>query len=114
MASAVHQERKTAIINLGVFDGQRVGEPTTVVIDKGLISQDADGADIVDGRGGVLIPGLIDAHIHLNTEHELRMMVKHGITTALDMATWPPSKVDDLRKFSRVSSAPSLHSASGS
>ena len=102
MAPSVHQERKVAISNVRVFNGQHIGTPTTVVVEKGFISEDADGADIVDGRGGVLLPGLIDAHIHLNTEHELRAMAKHGITTALDMATWPPSKLNSLRGFAGV------------
>ena len=102
MPSSMHQERKIAISNVRVFDGQDIGTPTTVIVEKGIISQDADGAEIVDGRGGILLPGFIDAHIHLNTQHELRVMAKHGITTALDMATWPPSKINDLRGFGSV------------
>ena len=102
MASAVREQARTAITNVRVFDGQGLTEPTTVVIEKGLISLDADGADIVDGHGGVLLPGLIDAHIHLNTEHELQAMAQYGVTTGLDMATWPPSKLENLRKFAGV------------
>lgn len=97
MASGERQPRKIAIQNVRIFDGHRVGEPTTVFIDDGMISPEVDGAEQVDGRGGVLLPGFIDAHIHLNTEKELWAMAQHGITTGLDMATWPPSKIQALR-----------------
>ena len=89
--------QKLAITNVRVFDGQRVTEPTTVVVDGDVIGNDADGAVQYDGEGGVLMPGLIDAHIHLDTERELILMAQSGITTALDMATWPPSKIEALR-----------------
>lgn len=44
------------------------GEPTTVFVDNGVISsiggeQDAD--RIIDGNGGVLLPGFVDMHVHL-------------------------------------------------
>ena len=91
------QQGRIAITNVRVFDGQRLGEPSTVVVDGGLIGEDARGAKVVDGGGGVLLPGLIDAHVHLHTEHELRLMAEYGITTALDMATWPHSKLKALR-----------------
>lgn len=44
-----------------------------------------------------LLPGLIDAHIHLKDKPPLQQMAEHGITTSLDMAIWPPSKLDPLR-----------------
>ena len=72
-----------------------------MVINHGVISQDAGDAEVVDGQGGLLLPGFIDAHIHLNGERELRMMSQHGVTTGLDMATWPPSKIDALRHFTK-------------
>jgi imidazolonepropionase-like amidohydrolase len=95
--SASHQQGKIAITNVRVFDGQHITEPSTVVIDGGLIGEDAEGAKVIDGGGGVLLPGLIDAHVHLQTEHELRVMAEYGVTSALDMATWPYSKLKALR-----------------
>lgn len=68
-----------------------------MVIDGGLIGQDAEGAYVIDGRGVVLLPGLIDAHIHLQNEDELRQMCEFGVTTGLDMATWPRAKLNALR-----------------
>lgn len=88
---------KTAITNVRVFDGQRLLEPSTVVIDGGTIGHNAEGALIVDGHGGTLLPGLIDAHIHVQNEQELRQMASYGVTTGLDMACWPPAKLTSLR-----------------
>lgn len=89
---------KTALTNVRVFDGMSLTERVTVVIDDGVIGTDPAGADLVDGNGGVLLPGLIDAHVHLHDAETLDRLCMHGVTTALDMATWPPAKVDALRE----------------
>lgn len=89
--------RKIALTNVRVFDGHLIREPSTVVIDGELIGTDSEGAQMIDGNGGVLLPGFIDAHIHLENEDTLRQMSKFGITTGLDMATWPQSKLNNLR-----------------
>ncbi|WP_410623648.1 amidohydrolase family protein [Amycolatopsis sp. cmx-8-4] len=88
---------KTAIHNVRVFDGLTVRERSTVVIDGSVIGTDASGAQVVDGDGGILIPGLIDAHIHLKSRETLEQLTRWGVTTGLDMATWPPSRLAALR-----------------
>ncbi|MEW1637241.1 amidohydrolase family protein [Streptomyces sp. NPDC093801] len=88
---------KTALTNARVFDGRRLLEPATVVVDGGLIATDPGGARVVDAGGAVLLPGLIDSHVHLHGPENLRQLRDHGVTTALDMATWPPALVDSLR-----------------
>jgi len=73
-------------------------EPATVVIDGDAIGTDPAGAiSTVDGGGGVLLPGLIDCHIHLTDETTLAKLAAHGVTTGLDMGTWPPELVASLR-----------------
>ncbi|CAF1018865.1 unnamed protein product [Adineta steineri] len=96
-SETLRKTKKIALINVRVFDGQVIREPSTVVIDGELIGTDSEGAQVIDGKGGILLPGLIDAHIHLENEDTLRQMSKFGITTGLDMATWPPSKLNNLR-----------------
>ena len=77
-----------AISNVRVFDGQKIREPGTVVIDGELIgSPDAIPTETVDAQGMILLPGLIDCHIHLSGPEDLSQMAKYGVTTALDMAT---------------------------
>ena len=84
---------KTAITNVRVFDGHRLSEVCTIAFDDGVIAKDvSDASDVVDGKGGVLLPGLIDAHVHLHGEETLKQLARWGVTTALDMATWPAEK----------------------
>ncbi|EZG42674.1 amidohydrolase [Gregarina niphandrodes] len=54
-------------------------------------------AETVDAKGGVLLPGLIDCHIHLTGTDELVRMTQYGVTTAFDMATWPDELLKSLR-----------------
>ncbi|MFF7363272.1 amidohydrolase family protein [Streptomyces sp. NPDC008125] len=80
--------RSTAIINARVFDGDRTLEASTVVLDAtGILAvggQAPAGAEIVDARGGTLLPGLIDAHVHTNAE-SLALALRFGVTTELEM-----------------------------
>ncbi len=88
---------KTALTNVRVFNGTTLTEPVTIVIDGGVVGTDPAGADMIDGNGGALLPGLIDAHIHLHDAETLDQLCAHGVTTALDMATWPPATLNSLR-----------------
>ncbi|GAA2167007.1 amidohydrolase family protein [Actinomadura napierensis] len=45
----------------------------------------------------MLLPGLIDAHIHLHDRDTLERLCSHGVTTGLDMATWPHDRLAALR-----------------
>ncbi|MCR6485143.1 amidohydrolase family protein [Amycolatopsis sp. OK19-0408] len=88
---------KTALTGVRVFDGARLTEPTTVVVDGPLIGADPAGAEDFDGAGATLLPGLIDAHVHLLAPDDLSALAAHGVTTALDMACWPRERVDSFR-----------------
>ena len=88
---------KIALTNVRVFDGERLLEPATVVIDGDRIGDDQTGAQTWEGGGGVLLPGLIDCHIHLTDESTLAALARQGVTTALDMGTDSPELVASLR-----------------
>ena len=77
-----------------LFDGQAVAEHRSVLVVDGVISEIGDeklriprGVEVVDGNGRTLLPGLIDAHVHLSQELEadLRQAISLGVTTVLDM-----------------------------
>lgn len=94
----MNRTRKTVIKNVRVFDGTDITAAQTIVIDGDVIGESPDGADeIIDGNGGILIPGLIDAHVHLHHEGHLKELAQYGVTTALDMAMWPADKMNSLR-----------------
>jgi imidazolonepropionase-like amidohydrolase len=91
------RSEKIALNNVRVFDGRQLRGPTTVVIEGGIVGGDSAGARIVDAGGATLLPGLIDAHVHLLTEGHLQKLADFGVTTALDMGAWPPAMIDSLR-----------------
>lgn len=86
------------IKNVRIFNGTEITATQIVVIDGDIIGDSPDGADeTIDGNGGIIIPGLIDAHVHLHHEGHLKELARYGVTTALDMAMWPADKMNSLR-----------------
>jgi len=88
------------VTNVRVFDGQGLRPPGTVVIEGDRIGEGpigTGGGEVIDGAGGVLLPGLIDAHVHVRDEDTLRRLCGFGVTTVLDMASGSPALVDSLR-----------------
>jgi imidazolonepropionase-like amidohydrolase len=81
------------IRHVRVFDGERVLEQRSVLVENGIISGITEPdlhiqhAEVIDGRGRTLLPGLFDAHVHLadNPEPALRQAISLGVTTVLDM-----------------------------
>lgn len=47
------------------------------------------GVTVIDGLGYTIIPGLIDAHIHLSDEAELAAYLAHGVTGLRNMSGYP-------------------------
>jgi imidazolonepropionase-like amidohydrolase len=84
------------IRNVRVFDGERVIPAATVVLADRRIRAVAlpgervevpAGANVIDGGGGTLIPGLIDAHVHSQSRSQLKGALAFGVSTHLDMFT---------------------------
>lgn len=86
---------RTAIENVHVWDGEKRIPNTTVVIEGKTISLTGDttGAKKVDGKGGFLMPGLIDAHVHASNKRGLDVLAHYGITTVFDMGSFPSSQM---------------------
>lgn len=93
----------TAIANVRIFTGRGLTEPETVYVRDGLIADGGPAETTVDARGATLLPGLIDAHIHVvRGLEDLRKLAEHGVTTGLDMAAWPLEVVDQMRRAQGV------------
>ncbi|HUB38357.1 MAG TPA: amidohydrolase family protein [Streptosporangiaceae bacterium] len=89
---------KAVLRNVRVFDGRQLLPPGTVVMDGDRIGAHASGAErVVEGGGAVLLPGLTDAHLHLDGRSALERLVRFGVTTALDMANAPPEFINSMR-----------------
>ncbi|ANZ43231.1 hypothetical protein BBK82_33905 [Lentzea guizhouensis] len=69
------------------------GPLSSVGVENGMITEGTGGEE-VDGRGGYLLPGLIDTHVHIGHADELAAGLRWGVTTMLDMGAkhW-----DDVR-----------------
>jgi imidazolonepropionase-like amidohydrolase len=91
---AQQPEAALAFRDVDVFDGSRMIRRTTVLVRNGMIR--AVGADVVvppsaqviDGKGKTLLPGLFDAHVHLGMmliEKFLGDALNFGVTTELEM-----------------------------
>ena len=93
-------DRPTALTDVRLLDGERLGPPVTVVLRGATIEAVGaavpEGADVVDGAGATLLPGLVDAHVHLDDAAQLEAARAWGVTTMLDMAD-RPEVFDPLR-----------------
>ena len=99
----------TAFLNVNVIsmDGERLEMARTVVVqgdriaaigERGAVAI-PDGARIVDGSGRYLVPGLVDAHVHLETDMpwaparpdfgEAPLYLAHGVTTVINLGGSP-------------------------
>ncbi len=84
----------TLIRNVRIFDGERLVKANAVVLRGGLITEvgvdlsPPSGVKTVDGRGGTLLPGLIDCHVHARLGN-LEQALAFGVTTELDMYNRP-------------------------
>lgn len=84
---------KTVIQNVTIWDGNHRIPNTTLVIEGTTISSSEDtiGATFVNGNGGFLMPGLINAHLHAANANALKTLADAGITTGFDLGSFPTS-----------------------
>src|ERR1700744_287695 len=89
-----------SVTNVRIFDGEEVVDADTVTCAGGVITRvghgPSAGTEVIDGGGGTLLPGLIDAHVH-PTEQGLRQAVTFGVTTVLEMGGAPRSREERAR-----------------
>lgn len=106
------QKKSTTFVikNVRVFDGEHIDLNCTVVISGGRVvsvGEDIsipDEAEVINGEGRTLLPGLIDAHVHMWDENHLRQSLIFGVTTVVDMFM-------DIRIMSRMKKRQSLDKA---
>lgn len=89
----------TTIKNVRVSGGNTLTTPTNVTFENGYISNIGtsvpSGAEVYDGQGLTLLPGYIDAHIHLNDIDNLKRAARCGGITTM-MGTRQPGQAWSL------------------
>lgn len=92
----------TLIRDVRIFDGDAVIEHGSVLVRGGLIAAvgkrivPPPGAEVIDGAGKTLLPGLIDGHVHVSDSAKvagplaLEQAALYGVTTMLEMGTADP------------------------
>ena len=83
----------TAFVHVNVvpLDAERVLLDQTVIVDQGLIAAvgpnlaPPSGAEIIDGHGAFLSPGLADMHMHADTRADMSVFLANGVTAVLNM-----------------------------
>ncbi|MEA2601572.1 MAG: hypothetical protein QOF89_2564 [Acidobacteriota bacterium] len=94
IAEAAEAAKPIAITHVRIFDGSRVIPDGTVVLEGRMIRAVGPkvavpaGAQVIDGSGDTLLPGLIDGHTHTWGDVLTRAAI-FGVTTELDMFTNP-------------------------
>lgn len=98
-AELPHGRKTIAIINVNLIDG-RGGRPIAngcvlikenKILDAGSMGsiKIPEGAEIIEGKGMSLLPGLIDSHFHLDGNEELpSIFLQNGITSLRDPGLW--------------------------
>jgi imidazolonepropionase-like amidohydrolase len=81
------------ITNVRLFDGEKIVPSAFVLVANGKIAAVGQGrtvpkdAEVVDGAGRTLLPGLIDAHVHVWSREGLEQAAVFGVTSVVDMFT---------------------------
>lgn len=98
--SGKKQEQMT--LNYPFFDGEKVVENGAVVIEDGVITQIKE-TDEIDCTH-FLMPGLIDAHVHMSTMEQVKVLLKNGVAAVCDVSA-SESLIQNAKPFTIVSSA---------
>ncbi len=83
----------TAFVHVNVvpMDRERLLTDQTVIVRDGIISGFGNdltapsGAEVIDGRGKFLSPGLADMHTHSESREEMKVYLANGVTSVLHM-----------------------------
>lgn len=102
-------KKTIAIINVNLIDG-RGGNPIsngyvlirgTKILDAGSMEsiKVPEGAEIINGKGRSVLPGLIDSHFHLDRIKDLpALFLQNGVTSIRDPGAWIEAYAEE-RKF---------------
>ena len=96
------------ISNVTLFDGARVVDNISVLVEEGKIvrvQRDIEGNHVtIDGTGKFLMPAMTNSHVHVWDERQLREAARAGVLNMLDMLSFDLyglKKLNDLPGYAR-------------
>ncbi|RUO65428.1 Imidazolonepropionase [Pseudidiomarina planktonica] len=100
---------------VNVFNGTEVLPLSYVIVIDGVITgiqPRPPGGEVIDGKNAWLLPGLIDAHVHVWGD-ALERQLAHGVTTVIDMFGHPSTlqKEKELRDQFQISRSATMYGA---
>lgn len=107
----------TAIVNVTVWTGSQTISPGFVLWERDTVS-DVGRADVVrfsssvrliDGKGGWLIPGLIDLHVHVDEVKTPDLFLRYGVTSVRDMGSAPKVIAEWRKRWARGEAYPYVY-----
>lgn len=92
-ACASRESVDFVIKDVKLFDGNKVTEHTNVYVKDGLVKRIESNEEtincnyqyLIDGKSKTLIPGLINAHVHIQNSNNLKEAAQAGVLTMLDL-----------------------------
>lgn len=93
---------KKIVLNYPMFDGNSIIPDASVIVKDGRI--EAIGRSEKTDTDYFLMPGLIDAHTHMNTMAQVNALLKRGVTATCDVAA-SDALIERSKKLRIISSA---------
>lgn len=72
-------------LNYSLFDGEKLWDGACVSVENGVITA-IEQCDPGQCGEGMLLPGFIDAHVHMETSSHVETMLQSGITAVCDVS----------------------------
>ena len=102
-------------VNVVPMTQDQVLRDQTVLVEKGRIAfigrgiAIPEGAEVIEGDGRFLSPGLADMHSHSDTREDLKVYLANGVTTILNMGGASAGFMDSIRAGANKGALPGPH-----